>query len=158
MPAFDDSDLEVMKQPLDFYGANIYNGLPVRAGEGGEVEEGVVPIENSIEGAVNETLDLLIHADKTLYIRSETVLPIEHLLLVKPGTRKEAVTAIKSFPVAIAQCRAFISRDYPDAEIEAALEECARIGLVQDPRLPFAGADAHCAKTQFADLQAGSSK
>ncbi|MCI0843122.1 MAG: prephenate dehydratase, partial [Chloroflexi bacterium] len=30
----------------------------------GEAEEGVVPIENSIEGAVNETLDLLIHADK----------------------------------------------------------------------------------------------
>ena len=93
----------------------------------GEAEEGVVPIENSIEGAVNETLDLLIHADRPLYIRSETVLPIEHLLLVKPGTRKEDVTVIKSFPVAIAQCRSFISREYPDAEIEAALSTAAAV-------------------------------
>ncbi len=87
----------------------------------GEADEGVVPIENSIEGAVNETLDLLIHADGPLYIRGETVLPIEHLLLAKPGTRKEDVTVIKSFPVAIAQCRGFIAREYPDAQIEAAL-------------------------------------
>ncbi len=96
----------------------------------GEAEEGVVPIENSIEGAVNETLDLLIHADRPLYICSETVLPIEHLLLAKPGTRKEDVTVIKSFPVAIAQCRDFIAREYPDAEIEAALSTAAAVESV----------------------------
>ncbi len=97
---------------------------------GGEAEEGVVPIENSIEGAVNETLDLLIHAERPLYIRSETVLPIEHLLLAKPGTRSEDVTVIKSFPVAIAQCRGFIARQYPDAAIEAALSTAAAVESV----------------------------
>lgn len=96
----------------------------------GEAEEGVVPIENSIEGAVNETLDLLIHAEKPLYIRSEMVLPIEHLLLAKPGTRKEDVTVIKSFPVAIAQCRGFIAREFPHAEIEAALSTAAAVESV----------------------------
>jgi prephenate dehydratase len=96
----------------------------------GDVEEGVVPIENSLEGAINETLDLLIHAEKPVFIRSETVLPIEHLLLARPGTKREEITVIKSIPVAIAQCREYIAREFPDAEIEAALSTAAAVEAV----------------------------
>ena len=96
----------------------------------GDVEQGVVPIENSLEGAINETLDLLIHAEKPVFIRSETVLPIEHLLLARPGTKREEITVIKSIPVAIAQCREYIAREFPDAEIEAALSTAAAVEAV----------------------------
>jgi prephenate dehydratase len=98
----------------------------------GEAEQGVVPIENSLEGAINETLDLLIHAEKPVFIRSETVLPIEHLLLARPGTRREEITVIKSIPVAIAQCREYIAREFPDAEIEAALSTAAAVEAVME--------------------------
>ena len=51
----------------------------------GMADEGVMAIENSLEGSVTDTLDVLIH-ESTLLIRRELVLPIEHCLLVKPGT------------------------------------------------------------------------
>ncbi|MDP2952717.1 MAG: prephenate dehydratase domain-containing protein, partial [Chloroflexota bacterium] len=62
-------------------------------------DEGVMPIENSLEGSVTSTLDLLIH-ESTLAIRRELVLPIEHNLLVKPGTKAEDVQVIYSHPQA----------------------------------------------------------
>ncbi|PKL71183.1 MAG: prephenate dehydratase, partial [Methanobacteriales archaeon HGW-Methanobacteriales-2] len=49
----------------------------------GEVELGVVPIENSIEGSVGVTLDLLAH-QYLLKIRGEIILPINHNLLINP--------------------------------------------------------------------------
>ena len=51
----------------------------------GKVDAGVVPIENSLQGSVTDTVDMLIH-DSPLLIRHEIVLPIEHLLLVRAGT------------------------------------------------------------------------
>ncbi|MEX0683657.1 MAG: prephenate dehydratase [Dehalococcoidia bacterium] len=96
----------------------------------GETAEGVVPIENSLEGAVNETLDLLVHTTAPLRIYAETVLPIENLLLARPGTKADEITVIKSIPIAIAQCRGFIEREFPNAEIEAALSTAAAVEAV----------------------------
>ena len=50
-----------------------------QAVEGGTTDEGVVPIENSLEGAVNDTLDLLIQESR-LHIRRELILPVELVL------------------------------------------------------------------------------
>ena len=57
--------------------------------DSGMAEEGVVAIENSIEGSVTDTLDILIHESR-LSIRRELVLPIEHYLLVRPGMQAAA--------------------------------------------------------------------
>ena len=86
----------------------------------GDAEEGVVPIENSLEGPVNDTLDLLIHKT-SLFIRRELVLAIEHCLLVKPGTREADIRAIYSHPQALAQCRRFIETRFPETAPMAAL-------------------------------------
>lgn len=56
----------------------------VRAVERGEADEAVVPIENSLEGAVTETTDLLIH-ETPLKIKREIVVPIRHCLVAAPG-------------------------------------------------------------------------
>ena len=95
--------------------------------ESGMADEGVVPIENSLEGSVAETLDLLIHSPKPLYICNEAVLPIEHYLLAKPGMTTEDVKVIMSIPQALAQCRGFIERCFPKARIEAALSTAAAV-------------------------------
>jgi prephenate dehydratase len=89
-------------------------------------EEGVVAIENSIEGSVPDTLDILIHEER-LSIRRELVLPIEHFLLVRPGTQASDVTVLLSHPQALGQCRRFIERCFPKAEVVAALSTATAV-------------------------------
>lgn len=81
----------------------------------GNVDQGVVPIENSLEGSVAETLDLLLEAESPLRIYQEMVLPIQHYLLVKPGTRREDIRTIFSHPQALGQCRHYIERTFPSS-------------------------------------------
>lgn len=78
----------------------------------GSCDYGVVPIENSIEGAVTHTLDMLM--DCPLNICSEIILEISHNLL--SNYRKEAITKIYSNPQVFAQCRIWIERNLPKAE------------------------------------------
>jgi len=92
----------------------------------GMAHEGVVPIENSQEGSVPETLDVLIH-EEGLMIRQEVVLAIEHHLLVRPGTTASDVQVIFSHPQALAQCRRFLERCFPKAEVVAAFSTAAAV-------------------------------
>lgn len=78
----------------------------------GDCDSGVVPIENSVEGSVNETLDALAF-DYDLHITAELVRDIHHALVVAPGIRLEDVTAVVSKPEATAQCRAWLSANLP---------------------------------------------
>lgn len=103
----------------------------------GMADEGVVPIENSLEGSVNDTLDLLIHSS-TLVIRQEAVLPVEHCLLGMPGTRPEEVSVIYSHPQALGQCRGFLERCFPRAEALAALSTAAAVEQMRASSTPSA--------------------
>jgi prephenate dehydratase len=96
--------------------------------ESGSVEEGIVAIENSLEGSVTDVLDLLIH-DSTLKIRKEVVIPINHCLLVKPGTVNEArqIQVLYSHPQAFGQCRKYIEAALPAAEVFATLSTVAAV-------------------------------
>ncbi len=80
---------------------------------GGEYERGVVPIENSIEGSVTESLDAL--ADRNVAVVREIVTPIQHALLARAGE----FDVVVSHPQALAQCREYLSREYPSAGTEA---------------------------------------
>lgn len=77
--------------------------------EKGEVNAGVVPVENSTEGAIVHTLDNLV--DSTLQIAAEILLPVRHHLMMKSGSRK--ATKILSHPQALAQCRDFLEKTFP---------------------------------------------
>ncbi|VBB08671.1 prephenate dehydratase signature 2 [Lucifera butyrica] len=87
----------------------------IRSVEKGEVSECIVPVENSLEGSVNVTLDDLAH-EVELFITREIVLSIRNNLLVKPGTQK--IDVIVSHAQALAQCRHYLTTHYPDAEIK----------------------------------------
>jgi prephenate dehydratase len=82
-----------------------------RAVEAGKADYGVVPVENSIEGSVNLTLDLLYQ--KNLKITGEITERIEHSLIVNPLTKKSDIKIIVSHPQAIAQCRNFLAKNFP---------------------------------------------
>ena len=99
--------------------------------------EGVVPIENSLEGSVNDTLDLLIHESRLLICR-ELVLDIENHLLVRPGTSAAGLKVIFSHPQALAQSRRFIERCYPKAQVVAALSTAAAVEDMMGSKEPAA--------------------
>ena len=109
-----------------------YPSIPAvfRAADKGDVEQAVVPIENSIEGVVTYTVDLLLN-ESALKIRSEVVVPIHHYLLSEPDTAMEDVRVVYSHPQAIAQCRRYLGRNLPNAEHVASLSTA---GAVEDMR------------------------
>jgi prephenate dehydratase len=92
----------------------------------GSVEEGVVPIENSIEGAVPDTLDLLIH-ESGVMIKHELVLPIRQNLVAKPGININDVKVLYSMPPALGQCRDFVALHLPKVPVMAALSTAAAV-------------------------------
>ena len=96
------------------------------AAESRETDEAVLPIENSIEGAVNMTLDYLIH-DSTLSIVGELVLPIGQCLIVTEGSRREDIETIRSHPQALAQCRRFLERNFPNAKLIASISTAGAV-------------------------------
>ena len=73
-----------------------------------EVPVGVVPIENSLEGSVNQTYDLFLTHD--LKVTGEIIIRISHCLIANPSTSIEAVKTVYSHPQALAQCRSFLER------------------------------------------------
>ncbi len=80
-----------------------------------DIDEAVVPIENSIEGAVNTTLDMLAW-DVDLYIIREVIIPIEQNLMVRH--KHKNISRIISHPQAIGQCREFLKKHFPDIPIQ----------------------------------------
>lgn len=91
----------------------------ITAVERGDAERATVPIENSIEGAINVTLDMLAF-DVNLYITGEYVLKISQNLMVKPGTDLKDVKVITSHPQPIGQCSRILRSEFPDVKIEYA--------------------------------------
>ena len=96
------------------------------AAESRETDEAVLPIENSIEGAVNMTLDYLIH-DSTLSIVGELVLPIGQCLIVTEGSRREDIETIRSHPQALAQCRRFLERNFSNTKLIASISTAGAV-------------------------------
>ncbi|NLK96746.1 prephenate dehydratase [Defluviitalea saccharophila] len=82
----------------------------------GEILKGVVPIENSIEGAVNTTVDMLAF-EVNLNIQAEIVIPVRHYLLGYKEFAFNEITQVLSHPQAIAQCRNYLHTHMPKAEM-----------------------------------------
>jgi prephenate dehydratase len=79
----------------------------------GEVDRGVIPVENSIEGSVTESLDALTELD--VAVVREVVTPIRHALLA----RGEEFETVASHSQALAQCREFLEAEHPSAALSA---------------------------------------
>ncbi len=102
-------------------------GACIRATESGEINECIVPIENSLEGSINITLDTIAH-EVNLFITKEIVWPIHNHLLTKSADSD--IHTIISHPQPLAQCRHYITKHYPNAKIETAESTVAAVRLV----------------------------
>lgn len=85
----------------------------------GSVQAALVPLENSVEGGVNATLDELA-SGTALQIHREVVLPVSFALLSRPGVTRSAIRTVATIPHAEAQVRGWLRRELPHAQFIAA--------------------------------------
>jgi chorismate mutase/prephenate dehydratase len=110
-----------------------------RATSAGAADFGVVPVENSTEGVVARSLDLLLHTP--LSIIGETSLLVRHNLL-RTRAGLDGIQAVLAHPQALAQCHAWLSQNLPQAERRpvASNAEGARLAAL-DPELAALAGD-----------------
>ena len=117
----------------DLYSAGTFEDVAAHVRDG-QAAAGVLPIENSLAGVVPETYDALAHAP--LAIVDEAVLPVPHVLVGLAQTNIDALTRVHSHPMALSQCRRFLS-SLPDTLPEVAPSTAAaarRVAEQNDPR------------------------
>jgi len=97
----------------------------------GEAEFALVPIENSVEGVVARTLDELATGER-LEIVAETTIPVTFALMVLPENVGKNINRLATHPHAESQCRAYIAREIPGAEIIATASTAAAAEGLKD--------------------------
>lgn len=114
----------------------------VAAVTAGLVDQAIVPIENSTEGSVTITLDLLIAPGAPPAV-GEMVLPVRHHLIARPGTRRQDVERVISIGQASAQCRNYLREHLPGAQVFPAVSTAAAVAAcVHSDRLAAIGTEA----------------
>jgi prephenate dehydratase len=98
----------------------------------GRVERALVPIENSVEGSVNATLDALAHETERVEIVGEVVLPIRHCLIARTELALDEIDTVVSHPQANAQCARFIRASLPQARVIAGSSTAEAVRTVAD--------------------------
>ncbi|MCJ8009764.1 prephenate dehydratase [Lederbergia wuyishanensis] len=115
----------------------------------GQVDKGIVPIENAIEGTITMTTDGLVNHD--VWIEGEAVLPVKLHLLALKGAKLEDIKEIWSIPPALAQCRVFTKEVRAETKHFSSTSGAAE-ALSQSGRLD-AGAVASELAAQIFDLE-----
>lgn len=106
--------------------------------ESGDADLGLVPVENTLEGSIVQTYDLLLK--RKLKARGEVVLRVAHCLIVNPGVSLEDVRKVYSHPHALGQCRAYLEeRGY---ETVAAYDTAGSVKMLKEKGLSDSAAIA----------------
>ena len=103
--------------------------------DGDVIKQGIVPVENSIEGSVNVTLDTLVFdSSDDVLIQKEIISNIHHSLIAPAKTGIKDIKRVYSHPQAAAQCRKYIKKELPNADVIASSStaEAAKIAYEQN--------------------------
>lgn len=134
---FPDSDLI----PMKFF-QDIFDAL-----QNDSIDCAVVPIENSIEGSVNEIYDLLLETEKK--ISGEIFLKINHCLIALPYST--TVTKVLSHPQALAQCRNYIKKKNLDAI--PTYDTAGSVRIIKEKKILDTAAIASMKAAEFYDMK-----
>jgi len=141
---------------VDAHFGHAVNALPERsipevfhAVEAGRADFGVVPVENSTEGSVNHTLDLL--GTTSLRICGEVKVRIQHSLMSRAG-RVEDIVRVHAHPQSLAQCRGWLDAHLPQAERVSESSNAAAAERVRDHADAAAIASASAAERYRLDV------
>ena len=96
----------------------------------GEVDEAIVPIENSVGGAVIDIVDFLV-GTANVQIKGELLLGIEQCLIAHPGVDPSEIKVVRSKPEALSQCRKYLDAHLPDAVRIATASTVEAVSMVK---------------------------
>lgn len=102
------------------------------------VERALVPIENSMEGSVNATLDALAMETEDVAIVGEVVRPVRHCLIARSQLELDEIQTVVSHPQANAQCARFIRSRLPRSQVLAAPSTAEAVRTVAEHEGPWA--------------------
>jgi prephenate dehydratase len=134
-------DLELVPMPT------IYD--TVMAVHSGLVERALIPIENSLEGSVNATLDALAMETEDVRILGEVVRPIEHCLIARRPIDLAVIETVVSHPQASAQCARFIRTRLPRAQVLSGSSTAEAVRIVADHEGPWAALGTRTAADRY---------
>ncbi|AEV29676.1 phospho-2-dehydro-3-deoxyheptonate aldolase [Sphaerochaeta pleomorpha str. Grapes] len=118
----------------------------------GKAAYGVVPVENTLGGTINDNLDLLI-SHPGIQVVGEQQVRIIHNLIVLPGTKKEQITHIYSHPQGLAQCADFLKNEMPWAEAVPFFDTAGSVSFVKKTLDPTKAAIAGAPAARFHDME-----
>ena len=118
----------------------------------GEIDQGVVPVENAIEGTVNAIVDTMAF-DVDLLIQREMLEPVSLNLLVQPGASIDQVTRLIAIPVASSQCRSWLRDHLPAVEYVAANSNAQAAELAAAAKDPTVAALANVRAAELYGLE-----
>lgn len=99
----------------------------------GDADAALVPLENSVGGAVGVTLDEML-GDEPLMITREVILPVQFVLVARPGRDLSDVGTVAAHPQASTQCRRWLRGHLPDATVVDVLSNGAAAAAVAEGR------------------------
>jgi prephenate dehydratase len=135
------SELELVAYPT------VYD--TVMAVHSREVPRALVPIENSLEGSVNATLDALAMETEDVSILGEVVHPIRHCLIARTELELSEIEVVISHPQASGQCARFIRARLPGAQVMAGSSTAEAVRLVADHAGPWAALGTRVAAERY---------
>ncbi|HEY1509772.1 MAG TPA: prephenate dehydratase [Solirubrobacteraceae bacterium] len=121
----------------------------VMAVQSGLVERSLVPIENSLEGSVNVTLDALAMETDDVAILGEVVRPIEHCLIAARELDLSEIETVVSHPQASAQCARFIRSQLPGATVLSGSSTAEAVRIVAEHDGPWAALGTRLAAERY---------
>ncbi|NMC04542.1 MAG: prephenate dehydratase [Candidatus Lokiarchaeota archaeon] len=102
-----------------------------RALEAGTIDYGVTPVENSTQGTVTETVDLLLDSP-SIKICGEIEVKVHQNLIVNPGAKEKDITTIFSHPQAIAQARKYLQERFHGVQVKETFSTSAAVKQAKD--------------------------
>lgn len=103
-----------------------------------EAQFGIIPVENSLEGSISRSYDLML--DSSLKVSGETELRIVHCLIANPGARLDLIKRVYSHPQALGQCKAFLK--HLDCELIPTSDTAGSVKMIKEKGISDGGAIA----------------
>ena len=116
--------------------------------EKSKIKYGVVPVENSSEGSVNETYDLLLNS--RIMVCGEINLRVKHCLIANTNTKLKNITTVYSHPQALAQCRNFLRK--MNVDNIPAYDTAGSVKLIKEKNLDNSAAIASLAASKIYNM------
>jgi len=145
---------------LQFFGTSITTTPCERlddvfeAVEQGNVEFGIVPVENSLEGSISLSYDLLL--ESSLKVCGETGFRVAHCLIANPKTRLDLIEKVYSHPNALAQCKTFLK--HLEAELIPTYDTAGSVKMIKEKGITDGAAIASARAAEIYDMKIISSE